>query len=141
MCIRGLRPAGPLMTARIAIVAAVAFAGRRAPLATNASERQSAGMRLTNRAALGLLVVISSLWSAIVAVSLLQSVGATGVGDAGQDPAQLATLHWYDVNKTFADRPVGASPVGVAYDGANIWVANAGANNVSKLDAATGATI
>jgi len=28
---------------------------------------------------------------------------------------------------------VGTNPVGVAFDGANIWVANAGSNNVSKL--------
>jgi DNA-binding beta-propeller fold protein YncE len=31
---------------------------------------------------------------------------------------------------TFA---AGTSPFGVAFDGANIWVANAGSNTVSKL--------
>jgi hypothetical protein len=34
--------------------------------------------------------------------------------------------------------PVGTSPFGVAFDGANIWVANAFSNNVSKLRASDG---
>jgi YVTN family beta-propeller protein len=36
---------------------------------------------------------------------------------------------------------VGSNPWGVAFDGANIWVANSGSNNVTKLLAATGALL
>jgi len=35
--------------------------------------------------------------------------------------------------------PVGNSPQGIAYDGASIWVANSGSNNVTKLLASDGA--
>jgi DNA-binding beta-propeller fold protein YncE len=36
---------------------------------------------------------------------------------------------------------VGASPIGVAFDGANIWVANYGGNSVTKLQANNGALV
>src|ERR1700682_5072196 len=36
---------------------------------------------------------------------------------------------------------VGAKPLGVAFDGANIWVANHGSANVTKLKATNGSTI
>jgi DNA-binding beta-propeller fold protein YncE len=36
---------------------------------------------------------------------------------------------------------VGSGPNGVAFDGANIWVANYDGNNVTKLQAATGALV
>jgi len=38
-------------------------------------------------------------------------------------------LHWY---------PAGQSPLGVAFDGANIWTANFGDGTVSKLRASDG---
>jgi YVTN family beta-propeller protein len=40
-----------------------------------------------------------------------------------------------------ASYPVGTHPYNVAFDGASIWVANAGSNNATKLDPATGAII
>ena len=36
---------------------------------------------------------------------------------------------------------VGTSPTGVAFDGANIWVANSASHSVTKLLASTGATV
>ena len=39
---------------------------------------------------------------------------------------------------TFA---VGTAPRAVAFDGANIWVANSGSNNVTKLRASDGANL
>ena len=36
---------------------------------------------------------------------------------------------------------VGIDPTGLAFDGANIWVANIGDNTVSKLRASDGATL
>ena len=49
---------------------------------------------------------------------------------------QLGTLGWY--SSIYA---TGNSPRGTVFDGANIWTANSGSNNVSKLNAATGALI
>ena len=46
------------------------------------------------------------------------------------NPNQVAILRWYAANQT-ADFPVGTFPYGVAFDGANIWVANSGSNTVS----------
>ncbi len=40
-----------------------------------------------------------------------------------------------------ATYPVGEAPVGIAFDGVNIWVTNSGDNSVSELLASTGATI
>lgn len=37
--------------------------------------------------------------------------------------------------------PVGSNPTGVAFDGTNIWVANYGSNNVTKLRASDGANL
>ena len=34
--------------------------------------------------------------------------------------------------------PVGIGPIGIAFDGANIWVANYSSNNVTKLRASDG---
>ncbi|MGD0548686.1 MAG: DNRLRE domain-containing protein, partial [Terracidiphilus sp.] len=71
------------------------------------------------------------------------ATGATGVqgpqgpaGLAGQGLAETraALLQWYST--TYA---VGRSPVGVAFDGTNIWVTNNGSGTVTKLLASTGA--
>jgi hypothetical protein len=53
---------------------------------------------------------------------------------------QVALLKWYPVNQVTAFA-VGTSPTGVAFDGANIWVANAGSTNVTKLRASDGANL
>ena len=36
---------------------------------------------------------------------------------------------------------MGSEPYGIAFDGANIWVANYGSNNVTKLRASDGAVL
>jgi len=36
---------------------------------------------------------------------------------------------------------VGSQPLGVAFDGTNIWVANSGSNTVTKLKASSGANL
>jgi len=53
---------------------------------------------------------------------------------------ELALLKWYGVNRvtTFA---VGSGPLGLAFDGANLWVTNFESDNVTKLNAATGALV
>jgi hypothetical protein len=66
--------------------------------------------------------------------------GLTGVVAAtvSRSPQQIALLKWgvSSVNNTFA---VGASPYGICFDGASIWVANARGGSVTKLNASTGA--
>jgi len=64
----------------------------------------------------------------------------SGVTSSTKNPNQIAILHWYNANQT-ASIAVGNEPNGVAFDGTNIWVANAGGNNVTKLRASDGATL
>jgi hypothetical protein len=52
----------------------------------------------------------------------------------------LGSLRW-DLLKPQANFPAGNNPNGVAFDGANIWVANAGSNSVTKLRASDGANL
>src|ERR1700730_4900745 len=64
---------------------------------------------------------------------------ATAAPTASQavNPMQIALLHWYksDLATSF---PVGNQPYGLAFDGANIWVANYFEGSVSKLRANDG---
>ena len=53
---------------------------------------------------------------------------------------EIALLKWYEVNQT-AQFSVGTGPRGIAFDGASIWVANSGSNNVTKLRANDGASL
>ena len=79
----------------------------------------------------------------VLAVSLLpastpvQVTPSIGVTNSTKNPLQIAILHWYDANQTttFAVRHL---PIGVAFDGANMWVANEGSGNVTKLRASDG---
>src|SRR5437016_1620158 len=56
------------------------------------------------------------------------------------NPLQVGLLSWYQASQptSFA---VGKSPYGVAFDGANIWVANQSSNNVTKLRASDGVVL
>lgn len=56
---------------------------------------------------------------------------------AQANPNQIALLRWYDANlaNSFA---VGDTPDAVAFDGANIWVANYNGGTVTKLRANDG---
>src|SRR5271165_6221882 len=67
----------------------------------------------------------------------LQRAPLIGVISSTQNPLQIALLHWYDVNLT-TTFGVGPTPFGVAFDGANVWVANWGSDNVTKLRASDG---
>ena len=52
--------------------------------------------------------------------------------DGGINREQIALLKWYPAFQS-ASVAVGTNPQGVAFDGANIWVANGSGNTVSKL--------
>jgi hypothetical protein len=56
------------------------------------------------------------------------------------NPNQVAILRWYAANET-ANFPVGSAPYGVAFDGANIWVANGGSSSLTKLRASDGTNL
>src|SRR5262249_23748730 len=43
---------------------------------------------------------------------------------AGRSPQQIATLRWYEANETGITYACGNNPLGIAFDGANLWVAN-----------------
>ncbi len=45
------------------------------------------------------------------------------VVSSSQNPEQIAILHWYSANRT-TQTVVGSGPDGVAFDGANLSVAN-----------------
>ena len=69
-------------------------------------------------------------------------MGPTG-WQAGNDlnPLQVAQLRWYDANKAGNKFAVGSFPTGICFDGANIWVTNAGSDTVTKLRASDGALL
>jgi outer membrane lipoprotein-sorting protein len=75
--------------------------------------------------------------------TLTISAAGTGSSSPSFNPLQLATLRWYDMNEAQADISVGNEPLGVAFDGANMWVVNftcAGCpGTVSKLRLSDGA--
>ncbi len=62
-------------------------------------------------------------------------------GSAGPNPQQLAILRWYPANQIGQSYPVGNLPVGIAFDGTNLWVANEGAATVTKLRSADGSLV
>ena len=68
--------------------------------------------------------------------------GLTGVvaTSTARTPQQIALLKWgvNSVNNTYT---AGNNPNAVCFDGASIWVTNAGSDNVTKLNAITGAVI
>ncbi len=67
---------------------------------------------------------------------------------AQANPNQIALLRWYDANQILAGGAgggnrfaVGSFPDGIAFDGANIWVANKNDSTVSKLKANDGSVV
>lgn len=51
---------------------------------------------------------------------------------------KLLALRRWDLLKSQAIFPVGSGPVGIAFDGSNIWVANSNSNNIMKIRATDG---
>ena len=70
----------------------------------------------------------------------LTNLSSSQLVDGGINREQIALLKWYAANQT-TSFAVGAAPNGVAFDGANIWVANFSSNTVSKLRASDGAPL
>jgi DNA-binding beta-propeller fold protein YncE len=72
---------------------------------------------------------------------VIASRGPQGLPGASLNPLQIAILRWYPANQALPDIAVGEHPTGIAFDGANIWVASHNSNNVSKLRASDGALL
>ncbi len=66
--------------------------------------------------------------------------GVAGPPGVGVNPLKVALLQWGGAIQG-GDFTVGSNPLGVAFDGANIWVANYLSNTVTKLQASTGAVL
>jgi hypothetical protein len=62
-------------------------------------------------------------------------------GPPSPNPLQVAILRWYPANQSGHVFAVGSAPIGVAFDGANIWVANGHSDTVTELRASDGATL
>jgi hypothetical protein len=54
------------------------------------------------------------------------------------NPHQIAMLRWYGANTTNSVFSVGNKPIGLAFDGSSMWVANLNSDNVMKLRASDG---
>lgn len=54
---------------------------------------------------------------------------------------QVALLRWYGANTTNNSFAVGNKPIGLAFDGASMWVANLNSDNVMKLKASDGSML
>ena len=59
----------------------------------------------------------------------------------GPNYQQIALLRWYEAIETGHNFSVGDNPYALAFDGANIWVANAWSDNVTKLRASDGSLL
>ena len=75
------------------------------------------------------------------AISLGTAAQLPRGGSSVPNPQQLAILRWYPANQIGSSYPVGSLPVGIAFDGQNLWVANEGADTVTKLRAADGSLV
>lgn len=56
------------------------------------------------------------------------------------NPFQLSLLKWYAANTT-TSFAVGGGPTNIAFDGANVWIANSSTSNVTKIRVTDGATL
>lgn len=69
--------------------------------------------------------------------------GAQGPQGLSSNPLQVALLRWYPANQSGVQFAVpGGYPIGIAFDGANMWVVSAsGANDLSEVRASDGTVL
>jgi len=70
-----------------------------------------------------------------------QTTAGNPAGGLGVNPFQVALLKWFPAYQTGLAYAVGNAPTAIAFDGANLWVANYLDNTVTKLMALTGAVV
>jgi DNA-binding beta-propeller fold protein YncE len=99
------------------------------------------------RIVVGVSVIVLILVMANLFVSHAQQAAGEPAPPAGNgappllNPLKVALLKWYNANVVPTEFPAGPNPVGVAFDGTNIWIANYGASTVTKLRANDGAAL
>ena len=133
---------GKALAASLADVAVTALSANFATTSATAGDTDLLdGLDSTDFALVGDTQALDSRVSANEgAITALES--GVGVGVGGQlNPLQLALLRWYEANEAGNTFAVGDGPAGVAFDGANIWVANRDDDTVSKLRASDGMTL
>jgi hypothetical protein len=97
--------------------------------------------------ALGMaLVLIVLTLASLIAGQAQQAAAGPAMPSANgapplSNPLKVALLKWYKANTVPTEFPAGPNPVGVAFDGANIWIANYGASTVTRLRASDGAPL
>ena len=69
------------------------------------------------------------------------TIAATAANTQQYNPNQIALLRWYDANQSGATFQSGSAPSGIAFDGAHVWVTNAGESTVSKIRTSDGANL
>jgi hypothetical protein len=117
-------------------------AGGAAPLVSTQNWTPSTGV-IANAAAtpLGTGNAVSVQIDGLGAVNLIIDVNGyyepIPAAATPLNPLQVATLRWYEASQV-GDFAVGTNPFAVAFDGASVWVANRGSNNVAKLRASDG---
>jgi hypothetical protein len=102
---------------------------------------------MKSRIVIGLSLIVVVLAMANLFVSHAQQAAGeptplTGNGAPPlSNPLKVALLKWYKANTVPTEFPAGPNPVGIAFDGANIWIANYGASTVTKVRANDGAAL
>ena len=69
------------------------------------------------------------------------TISSTGAPPPNVNTQQIAMLRWYGANTTNSAYAVGNKPIGLAFDGSSMWVANLNSDNVMKLRASDGANL
>jgi len=98
------------------------------------------------RSIVGILSVLAGLGAFCAVPGMPQesnspSTASNSGGPPLANPLKLALLRWYKANTVFTMFPVGKEPIGIAFDGANVWTANWNDGTVTKLQANDGTVL
>lgn len=90
-----------------------------------------------------LLIVVAVILPNRVPSAAQDASGQVGANGAPPlvNPLKVALLRWYRANTVFTIFPVGKEPIGIAFDGSNIWTANWNDGTVTKLQASDGTVL
>jgi YVTN family beta-propeller protein len=97
-------------------------------------------LKNSHRSPLSRLLITATFLSTVLLFEPQLGNAQNGVVSSTLNGQQIGLLHWYQAG-TVAQFPVGKGPTALVFDGEHIWVAKSGDNNLSELDANTGAAI
>jgi outer membrane lipoprotein-sorting protein len=84
---------------------------------------------------------LTGLNGANIAAGSVSSVQLSSDAQPNSAAYRLLAMRRWDLLKVQSTFPVGTGPVGIEFDGANMWVANFSSNTVTKLRASDGANL